>query len=878
MKKQGSVRLIVLMLLLTMISPVLPVSAKMDHQDKYDLLAEFGFFNPEVVYRPDMSVTRGEVIASVVNALPEEKKLTYSGGDIGFSDITAEDTDYAQIAYQAKMMGLLSDAQLRPYDAATIADAACVLVNLLGYGIGATHTSATTQASDMGLFASLPNAEFFTLEQWVVMLYNALDTPAMMWGINDSGTGVYTSPEKTYLTEILSGGKGKGIVTANRYASVNGDTPTRNEEIRIDGLTYLVKHPEMADRLGEQVEFFYRENSAGEKTVLYMKRVREENVLEIDAEHLLEFDDFTYTYESGEKLVQKRAKILAGSDIVYNGKTVTEQFSKYLPEEGSIRLIDNNGDRRYETVIITDYAVVTIGKIQKDKGTFSDLYEPEKQYEIDLYADGASMNIRQADGTVGKFSDLYPSYTIFFAQSLDKEISTLIYSNKKIRGAIMSYSPEQIVIEGIYYEPTERFVRFSGAENRSYGEFYLDPKGRIGAFDVAVSKELKAGYLIRAVVDDSYTTEEEALLLKLFTENGMEKLYTAEKLYYTNCNTVYSENPQYNEIPKRVKVENLEVVLQALEEAVDPDLGGGQLILYRLNSQGRVSEIEIAAKYTEILAHAEQLNERANFRQILPKTQNLTHNFGRFQLACRIGPDTKVISVPSDIREEKKFEFYTGTTNCFVWNQPYTITAYSKQKDGDYADYVLGYLGGVDGEPDNQEAFVVTGVTMELNEDDEPMNVIKGYWGSTETEYRLDEEYSDMTFHCGDVLRLGFDDNGDVQTLIRAFDREESKMSESGTMKKPYYSIYGYVYDLKGKNLQLVTKDPSTVTQTQDVITCFGDNFVNVYRYNSKTNRIEPADFSEVNTYRSNPGDLSACSKVFAWFRYSDHKTLIIYD
>ena len=855
----------------------LPIYAKIDSSDKYEILCSFGFFDSGKVYSENASVTCGEIAAALVNSLPENKIMPYESGDTGFEDITSENADYAEVAYNAKIMGIMgSRTHFGAYEKASAEDAAFMILNLLGYG-GISQNSFR-YASELGITKGVAQTGSLTMGRLVAMLYNALDTRVVKFGIG-GGRKIAEIADGTYLTEILNGGRVRGVVTASAFASVGGDEPTYSDEIKIDKESYKISSRNQFDYIGQKVDCFFRENDK-EKKAVYIKTYDSDSVLEIAADKISGYDNLRYSYYVGEELnKEKEADILISSDIIYNGKEIGAGFDKYVPDDGYVRLIDNDGDRKYEIVVIKNYVTVAVGKINKDERTFMDMYDSTKSYEIDLYADEKTYDIHSADGTVKLFSDIYLNNVIFVAESEDRELTEIVISNESIRGSVDYNSGDEIGINGKIYETTKAFRDNSIITLYSYGTFYLDPLGRVGAYKSVLSNDYHSGYLIKAVkADDSDEGDENTLLFKIFTDNGeMERLYSAKTMYYLDSNEINISGS----LSPKVKITSgtIDDFLSALKNAKDDTLGGGWLVMYKLNSKGRVTEMEIAAKYNNNLTVYEKLNSGARLRQIMNKKDNVLHHSGLFQLDCRIGPDTKVFSIPAEISNETKFECYTGTTNCFAWNKSYTITAFSKQKNGDYADFVLGYLSGGAGNADDKNLFVVESVAQGLTEDDEIVKTIRGIWGTQRSEFKLTDESSKMDIESGDILQLEFDDFGNAQISGGEagimFDRSNPKTGKVGGDRSLFCSFYGYVYDLKSSVLEACVQSPDSVTEVDAITKMWADKFAGVYKYNSKTQKIEDAVYSDVISYSDNSADYS---EIFAWFRYGDHQIMVIYE
>ncbi|MBE7045342.1 MAG: hypothetical protein E7397_07405 [Ruminococcaceae bacterium] len=870
-------RIALLLAVVTLLSSfigILPASAAFSAEEKYDVLCALGFFDSEMVFNGGASVTKAEVITALVNAMPEEKKLTFSGNETGFSDITGEDA-FAKIAYNARMMGIMGEQpELNAYESATIEDVSFMLLNLLGYGT-AVKENYTSFASGLGLLNGLPSGKGFTMNQLVQMLYNALDTEVLQVEMAGEQISMVQNQKHTYLTDVLDGGKGRGQIVANRFVGISGEEPTYCSDVKIGDAVYLAEKFSVDAYFGQVVDFYYRNNADDEPELVYVKTSRKDGVLSVDAENIESFEDMTYTYLYGETSERtKRASIKKSSDIIYNGKIVSGEFDSYVPQVGNITFIDNDGNNSYEVVIITDYDLVTVSGIDREKGIIKDLYYPERSYEIDLYAEQPCYQVLGPNGEVRKFTDIYKYSTIFIAQSQDKEVTTILVNSEFFRGTVNSISDEKVVIDGTAYEMSEDFLTFNpNVKLRSYGTFYLDPKGRVAAYEMLGDRSIKSGYLLKYFVDDS-GMEDNTIGFKLFTEAGeMVTLYSAQKFYYTIGN---------DENPERVKFDNDPTTLFAeLERIADADetFGGGQLILYKQNSEGRITEIETVAQYSDAIT-MEQFEKREDngiFRQIAPLQERVTHKTGLFNLNYRIGPNTKVYSIPSDIQNKDKFEVYTGTTNCFQWNQQYTTVAFAKNPNSPYADYVLGFLGGTAGATDENYVFVVESVKSGLNQDDIPIKTIIGYWGNTKKEFLLDEEQSEREINGGDIYQLGFDDDGNVITMVQKFDASRRTLATDGSLTGKFYCYFANAYDMNESTLRVTTLDldNTRVERLNQTINTFADKMALIYKYDSKRKILESADYSDIVTYKQNP---SHYSQIFAWFYYADHKMMIIYD
>ncbi|MDD6484253.1 MAG: hypothetical protein PUF72_06745 [Clostridiales bacterium] len=850
-----------LAILVTSLTLNIPVNAA-DKEDKYGVLCGLGFFEKDAVYSETAPVTIGDIAQAIVNALPEDRYISYKSGDTGFSDIDESDP-MAAVAYNAHILGLLGDEkEFKSDKTATTEDASKMILNLLGYGKVANGAYAR-YASEVGLTKNMPQGTGFNEAGLTAMLYNALDIELMQW-VPEGAKEKYTTVKgETYMTKILDAGKGKGLVNANQFTGLSGEKIAGVGDVKIDGELYKSGTLPADSYLGNLVEFYYRNTDDDQKQLVYIRLNKEDSVLEFDAENIVSFEDMTYTYETGPKLDRKRtAQVAADADVIYNGKALDGDFDCYTPEQGSIKLINNDGNSEYEIVIITDYDVVTVSTVDKTKGIISSKYS-NKEYKVDLYAQYPSYQVILADGTVKKLSDITKYSTVFIAQSMDKTVTTIIMSEKQITGSVESYTDDTVVIAGITYDVTPDFLKYNTIKPLSYGTFYLDPKGRIGYYDAMNGTDTKAGYLVK-FGQNTDTGEDNMLYLKIFTENGKMEVYsTASKYYYTDGN---------GSLIKK-KANNAREVLDALEYGKSDELGGGQLILYKLNSDGFVSEIEIAAKNTDDLAVSDTLDKSGILRQMTAKNTQ-THKGGQFLLSARYKDNVKVFKIPSDLSKSNMFAAYSGMTNCFEWNKEYTYVPFAKTVNAEAADYVLAFLSG-GGTVDKNTVFAVEDVLNSINSDNEPVKLIKGLWGTTSKSFMLDEATSENDINSGDILRLGFDDAGNVNALEKAFDIEKRNVGTNGSLTEEYYAYVANAYDFKGNTLRVTTKDPLAVVAKSELINTFTDVMPQILHYNADVKKFEVTDYTSIKTYKDYPDSYST---VFAWFRYADHKMMVVYD
>lgn len=854
-------------LLAILSSFIVSVQASYNESDKYEILTALGFFEKGSEYNAEAQMTRGDIIKALVGAVPEEKRLSYSNYS-GAADVEQEDS-IAEAVYNARIFGILgTEENARPDENASLEDASQLILNALGYG-AAVKDNYSAYASDAGILKGLPSDSYVSLRKLATMLYNALDAGVMEVKYVGGREQLEVSGDKTYLESMLSAGKGRGRIIGTKYVGIAGAEPTGNSDVIIDYKNYLGDSVDADRYFGQTVDFYYRNNSDGTSTLLYLKPHNDDNVITFDAEDIESFDNMTYTYMGGEKQdKEKRAKIDLTTDVIYNNGNIDENFNSFVPKIGNVTLIDNDGNGTYDVAVITEYQAITVASVDMNNGVIRNLFEPEKTFTVDLFATEPTYRVIGTNGEVLKFNDLRKYFTAYVKQSPDGSFTDIIVNKAFIKGTISAVNEKNITVNGITYKLSENFARFNpNAKLMSYGLFYFDPSGRIAAFEQESDSETKSGYLIKYFIDEENSDDDYTPVgLKLITEECMSvTLFTAKTCYYINgCESR----------PEKTKVTYPENLISALKNAKEDDLGGGQLILYTLNQQGRIKEIEIAAPYKESITENKTLSDRGILRRLFPIKRNWNQRDGVFGSCMKLNADTVIWNIPKDISKETLFRVNKGGGQ-FQWNHAYSVVGFSKDIHSDYAEYVLCFSSGDSGE-NNGDVFLVESVSNGLDDDDNPVKMINGIYGGKRTQKILSSEFSDTEINPGDVFQIGTNQKDVVESLDKKVDINKLIPIAVGYDGAPYEHRLGYAYDTQNQNIRVSVKKPEEVTGVSDLKTVFTDKIAyGIYRFDSKRKKIEEIKYTDIKTYDEYGTN---CSKVYIHCADSYGRIMLVFD
>ena len=252
----------------------------------------------------------------------------------------------------------------------------------------------------------------------------------------------------------------------------------------------------------------------------------------------------------------------------------------------------------------------------------------------------------------------------------------------------------------------------------------------------------------------------------------------------------------------------------------------------------------------------------------------MTYN-GWFDHSHRVGDDTKVFFIPSDISNKDGYSVFTGKTNLFKSNTPETSVSYMKNTDSAYAEYVLGFVTGSTGTYDSNNVFLVEAVNSTLDSDDEIVQTITGKWGGADAEFQIDKTLGIQNIKSGDILRLGIDNQKRAISLSKIVDYEKMSLGQNGGPGAEYGHYIGYAYDFMDTTLRICYKNPETLTLVTELQNIWADSVGSVYAYDHDTKKFTATSYSKIKTYKSFGGSYS---KIFAHMRYSTVKTMVIYE
>ncbi len=755
----------------------------------------------------DAPFTRSQ-FAKILAAIADPDAGEYKGNS-HFSDVSAENEAYSAINHLVEL-GLVSGTggKFNPDDEITLYQASKLLVATLGYSNIADANGGYPKgyfmiAGQLGIseYMTKNTTEGLTKKNAVIMIYNSLFV-----GIQDivsmrgDGNATYSvSKDKTLLTEKFDIYKTKGRITENSMTSLEGKTYLQKNEIRINDIRMNAGKTNAEMLLGYYVTVYYRdEDDGGQNTVVYITDIDQNEVLKIDAEDIVSFENGTYLYEKKGVRGTKRAKVGVEANFVYNERACTFNERYLIPKEGYVELIKDSKSGNYNTVLIHDIQNIVVNAINLDKKIVSGKYGV-KSMDFDESAYDRLV-IRDTKGNDVELDDIFEWDVISYTKSADEQLFVATVVREYITGKVtnVNYTTGEIDVEENEFRLSPSYPNSGEYQivSGDKGDFLLDSAGKIAAFVKNKSGGFVYGYLIRAWNEDDGETVGIKILC---ADRGIIKNYVLADRIRLDGTT---EKPSYS-------------MIQSLDDSV---------VRYKLNDDGKVNEID-----------STRIGQYENSEKSLFVSSAMTST-ARYYKSGSVGgrvlldSNTVVFVVPGDRTDFDKYK--VKSMAFFNNNYSYAVEAYNTEKEYAYADAVLVHSDEGDGKSINYNTYmaIVQSVYAVADEDNQPafeltygikntvekaiMNPIVKLRGSTDT-------IAAKSLTPGSVIRIGTDYQNRVNEIELLYLAGENGLDGTfmGSSAAPNAGfndterfLYGYVYLTKDGMIRITANDPSTMS------------------------------------------------------------------
>ncbi len=501
-----------------------------------------------------------------------------------FSDVAVGDLYAAEIA-MAYDMGLISgfgDGSFHPKQSVTYNQMVKMLIVLLGYkdnaealgGYPAGYQIIANQ-KDVTRGLAAKGEEPLDYADMARLMRSALLAPLAEGETYEDGFVKYAETDANILSAWHGIDYLEGEVTADYLITVEAERTVKQDEVAIAGKVVHVGATNAASLICQRVEAFVDRET---ETILYIEPHASAKVTVIDAADILEADTGRLVYEDGEKEVTEG---ISGAKLIKNG-VLLDSFTKddLDFENGQLRLISQGGNVKYILAEQFVNRIVEYVDTIKNKVYFRDDMDPTTP--DDLTVDPGSTTVKtmflEASGFPSGLEHCYP-WDIFSVMDSGKVLK-IIRSEKLVQGAVEELSSDSVTVDGQSFKLAPGYKTNKSLTQPELGmqaDFYLDYMGRLAAIDTSFSKSGTYGILVGM---HGKTGLETQVQVKIYTQDaemrGLE----------------FADYVRLNGEPKK------EADLRTAGVLSDGTNAIRQLVTFKLNSRGEVSEINTAQDFT----------------------------------------------------------------------------------------------------------------------------------------------------------------------------------------------------------------------------------------------------------------------------------------
>lgn len=698
-------------------------------EDNKGLITSLGIMNDKQM-NSEETVTRAEFVVIFVKLLTmNNRAMTFGANE--FVDVNEATYGVNEINYLASDQSIsgYGDGRFYPEKEIIYAEAVAVITRKYGYAPIAEMTGGFPN----GYINAIPDLtkgvgaganSVLTYKKLGILMANLLE-------VKFSG---YTGLDNDTILHKYKIYQSEGLVNENSNTALFGGSTLHDDEVLIGNSVYFAGLTGVKNMLGEKVKFYYREEDNGDLTLIYICTQNKRQEVTFFHGDIYEFKDSTY-YSSNEASRIKKAVLSSTAAIIYNGTYVSAPFDNFVPRYGEVRLVDSDGDNRYDVVKIYDYTSKIVSQYIN---------------EVIYFKDGTSVSLKDEvkyqltddNETVVNVQNIKENDVILVGENQRKDYYTLRISTNLAEGIYRGKDEEYLYIDEDKYAFTpdcyflQNVMPGIGTLVVAYFDIYGSAAG--------ISQDLQNVQLFAYVAKAYYDDVEEKVSLKLFTQQDEFHTYTCAE---------------------KIKINDVKVEMESLKNHfLDDNMKTStQLIIYQLNAANEIKSIIIASPASEMLRQSKTGLIQQNAGSYLCKAAA-----NSFAGKISYNADTIFFSIPADTNDYARYKINKST--FYKTDTTYTLEAYVTspyhiasdviiQRPTDESDYTMCFMG-------------VSKVTHCLDEDDEETYEIEGWVMGQKTSYKLENANVMMEeISSGDVIYAAFDPRSNtIISLTRVYD------------------------------------------------------------------------------------------------------------
>ncbi len=782
------------------------------------------------LFRPEASIRRSEFAKVAVEAMGLGNLAAASNHQTKFPDVVENHwaNGYINVAADQGIVIGDDEANFRPDDAITYAEAMTVLVRIIGHEPAALKKGGFPNGYlSIGNQLGISKNAVASANQDVIrgmiaqMTFNAL-TVKMMEQTGFGNNEKYEVVDKTLLFDVLDVTKAEGQISAVGISSISGSSELRDNEVRIGDKTFRVSEeamPAVRNLLGFHVTYYVREMENGKDELILARANENKNnsttIATGNIEKVTENGDGSVTVEywidRSNDRDTKELTIKDGAQMIFNGKAIAFDKALLQPESGRIVSLDVDGDDVHDLIFITSFTNLVVEAVMEKSNKITDKYgnpsltlDPEnKDVKFTITRGGQLINI----------SDLAEWDVLSIAKSKDGSIISVEVSSNSVTGKVTEIVDGKRVIDGKEYEIAKNYQEEIRLNDE--GIFYLDVEGKIAAVD---TKTVLSGNYAYAVMGALSKNFDSYLELKVYNKEGETViLKSGEKIKF---NGVSGKTP--------------EAVLEALESE---GTFVPQLITYEVNKDGVLREISTATD----LSGSGTINKN---KFSLNASGEMTFKKATNKLgAYNISENTLILNIPAGSTDTD--DFSVEKLSFFENNETYNVFVYDAGED--FSAKAIIVTDATATTSVEAPIAIVDKITETYNESGETVQKLYVYQNGELVSFEasadeLLEKGEDEALERGDVVQLKLNNKNQITSLRLVFEASE-KGTEFTTTEGDLTVLYGKVTKKFASSINLQVNGGTIANYALDNVL--------VYEFDSakKKNPIRVVDTGEITQY-----------------------------
>lgn len=513
------------------------LAADADIQSEKQFLSYLGI-NEDIDSPDDAEITRGEFAYMVARMTNLNTNISSDGG---FADV--EGHKYQNEINTLKKYGITSGTSentFTPDGKVSVSAAAKLLVSAMDFdklaeAMGGYPYGYLKLANSADLFVGVSqNDDTLTVGESYIIIYNALVADkGIIEGISGGDVIYGTQSGRNLLTDNFGLAKKTGKVTSVGLIGINEQKTSKGQM----GIDYELFDTDisMDEFFGLNVTAWYKEHEGK----IYAVSVSDgAQVKELRASDISSYDNYVISYyETDNKIV--KYKLDKAFTYMLNGRAEVFDKTSLIFNDGSVRLVDTDGDGYYDFALAQKIKYFVISSIDSIRNIIYDSKSEIKS--IDLSEDAIRQHTIEIDGQKSSFENLTEGMTLSVIASDDEAICTIYASTKVLETALDETSQGKLVLKGNEYKTNAYFnSNYTSLKVGNEYTFLIAHDGTVTAAQAAGQDGYKYGIFLNF---NEGRGSFESPSIKIMDETGVVSGFELNKKILLNGTMVDNTDP-----------------------------------------------------------------------------------------------------------------------------------------------------------------------------------------------------------------------------------------------------------------------------------------------------------------------------------------------